>query len=106
MCIQHEAVTVVEAAATYPDFTFPLCTAALWHLDGLHFLFFVRIHFNSNAGVYIESCRGSKERPAECSQDISTLQKTIDPCGIKNLFFWAQVLASPKFTCCGGIFTV
>lgn len=55
MCIQREAVTVVEAAATYPDFTFPLCTAALWHLDCLHFSFFVSIHFNSNAGVYIES---------------------------------------------------
>lgn len=42
MCIQREAVTVAEAAATYPDFTFPLCTAALWHLDCLHFSFFLR----------------------------------------------------------------
>lgn len=45
MCIQREAVTVVEAAATYPDFTFPLCTAALWHLDCLHFSFFCEHSF-------------------------------------------------------------
>lgn len=36
---------VVEAAATYPDFTFPLCTAALWHLDCLHFSFFCEHSF-------------------------------------------------------------